>query len=227
MSPPPHRIAILGAESTGKTTLAEALAAALRGRGLRVATVAEYLREWCDAAQRTPQVHEQAAIADEQARRVLGHIGVDLVLADTTPLMTALYSQWLFGDDTLREAALNHQRLYDHTLITGLDLPWVADGLQRDGPQVREPVDRLLRAWLAEAGLPYAIVYGQGERRLANALHAIDSAARRADPLRSNAQYRIAAGRRDWRCEHCSDPECEHRLFSGLLAGRSDPGPTA
>ena len=64
------KIAILGAESTGKSSLAADLAAALREKGHSVHPLGEYLREWCDLHGRTPQPDEQAAIAHEQARRI-------------------------------------------------------------------------------------------------------------------------------------------------------------
>lgn len=213
----PLRIALLGAESTGKTRLASALAEAFTHRGRTAAVVPEVLREWCDRAGRTPQAHEQSAIAQAQARRVLEQGHVDVVLADTTPLMTAIYSHLLFGDETLYDFALAHQRLYDATLVTGLDLPWVADGLQRDGPQVREPVDALLRSALARAGVTWQVIYGRGSRRLDNALNAINSIA-------DNDLLTMGKGRKDsnpapwhWSCDSCSDPGCEHRLFTGLL----------
>ena len=64
-------IAVLGAESTGKTTLARSLADELARRtGLRAAWVPETLREWCDRTGRTPAAHEQADIAAEQHRRI-------------------------------------------------------------------------------------------------------------------------------------------------------------
>ena len=63
-------IALLGAESTGKTTLARAIADALAAEGRDVAVVPEYLREFCDTEQRTPRIDEQAAIAAEQTRRI-------------------------------------------------------------------------------------------------------------------------------------------------------------
>ena len=34
---------------------------------------------------------------------------------------------------------------------------------------------------------------------------------------RQNAQYALNEGRTPWLCEKCSDPDCEHRLFTGLL----------
>jgi hypothetical protein len=45
----------------------------------------------------------------------------------------------------------------------------VADGLQRDGPHVREPVDALVRQVLDQGGVPYRVVYGSGSQRLMNA----------------------------------------------------------
>jgi nicotinamide riboside kinase len=64
------KIAILGAECTGKTTLAQALATALCGCGDRAEWVPETLREWCRQNGHNPQAHEQHAIALTQAERV-------------------------------------------------------------------------------------------------------------------------------------------------------------
>jgi nicotinamide riboside kinase len=69
--------------------------------------------------------------------------------------------------------AVQEQRRCDLTLLTALDLPWVADGLQRDGPQVRQPVDERLRRLLAAHRLPWSLVAGQGEQRFDSALQAV------------------------------------------------------
>ncbi len=61
-------IAVLGAESTGKSTLALALAGSAGRRGPARGAVGEVLREFCDAQGRTPHQHEQAGIAAEQTR---------------------------------------------------------------------------------------------------------------------------------------------------------------
>ena len=63
-------IALLGAESTGKTTLASALAERLAADGHVAVVVPEYLREFCDRQQRTPRHDEQQGIAAEQTRRI-------------------------------------------------------------------------------------------------------------------------------------------------------------
>ncbi len=201
------KIALLGAESTGKTALSLRMAQALRERGHRVAVVPEVLREWCVREGRTPRPEEQLPIAQEQERRVdAAAAGADIVIADTTALMVAIYSAMLFDDGTLYRFALERQRAYDLTLVTGLDLPWVADGLQRDGPHVREPVDTLVREGLAKAGVPYRVVYGRDDERTRNALAPVLS-------WLGEKPAGSAATRWTWVCDKCSDPDCEHRLF--------------
>ena len=203
-------IALLGAESTGKTTLAEALVHTLRGDGRSPALVTEYLREFCDEHQRTPRQAEQAGIAHMQTRRIAdAACDVDVVVADTTALMIAVYSHKVFGDTGLYASALDAHRACDLTLVTALDLPWQADGLQRDGPQVREPVDAMLRAALARAGIGYSVVSGCGPARLTAALRAV----RHALALPPAEEESAANPRWQWVCERCGDVDCERHLL--------------
>ncbi len=224
------RISLLGAESTGKTSLSRSIAQALQAMGLNAVVVPEVLREWCDAHGRTPEQHEQAAIAQQQAERIFA-IQQGWVIADTSPLMTAVYSDLIFQDKRLYADALVHQAKFDLTLIMGLDIAWVPDGLQRDGAHVREPVDTLLRQALSEASIPFKVIYGQSEARLNAALLAIQeglgqinaelgqhlSTFKLAQTQREVAQYGLNQGKTAWRCDLCSDAACEHKLFSDLL----------
>ncbi|MDQ2927673.1 MAG: AAA family ATPase [Caldimonas sp.] len=174
---PPFVIGLLGAESTGKTTLASEIVAAMAARGRRVARVDEALREFCIEHARTPRPDEQAGIAVEQVRRIdAAAVAADVVVADTTALMIAIYSDFVFADRSLYASAEAAQRRIDLTLLTALDLPWRADGLQRDGEHVREPIDALIRAALGRAGVAFAMVSGSEGLRLASALRAIDGA---------------------------------------------------
>ena len=198
-------IAIVGAESTGKTTLATGLAEALSQKGLRVARVDEYLREFCILHGRTPHVHEQAGIALEQARRIdAASAGHDIVVADTSALMIAVYSDLIFRDTGLYADAEARQRRYRYTLLTAVDLPWEADGHMRDGAHVREPVSALVRASLARAEVPYAVVSGEGPQRLRSALAAIGHALPDDSPQRPW----------QWICERCGDADCERHLLA-------------
>jgi nicotinamide riboside kinase len=200
-------IALLGAESTGKTTLSLQLAEALREQtGLRCAVVDEHLRTWCERMQRTPQGHEQREIALEQHRRIEAAAQTqDVVIADTTAVQTAAYSH-----------------LVQATLLTAIDLPWVADGLQRDGPHVQGPVDARLRALLALRGIAWSRVTGSDAARLDHALLAVSPmlqahAGSRLSP-RAGLFSRLAERQAQWpawqtACKDCDDPQCEHRLF--------------
>ena len=217
------KIALLGAECTGKTALAQALVATLQTRGQSARCAPEVLREWCDQHDRTPQAFEQIAIAQAQAQRVLQAPTCDVLLADTTPVMTAIYSDIVLGDPSLYPFALAHHTAYDLTLVTGLDLPWVADGIQRDGPAMQRRVNARLREVLQAHGLRYSVVYGQGVQRTACALAALDQCAQQAasGPARPDP----GQARWQWVCDKCSDAQCEHLLFSSLLGSASPPAP--
>jgi len=203
-------VAIVGAESTGKSTLADSLGAALRAAGRRVAVVPEYLREFCERSGRTPLASEQPHVASEQTRRIVQAAAAhDVVIADTTALMVAVYSELVFGDASLYADALAAHQRADLTLLTALDLPWQADGLQRDGPHVREPVDARVRAALRSAGVAYGVVAGTGDARLAAALKAVQHALKTAsadDEAASNPRWQ-------WVCERCGDVDCERHLL--------------
>ena len=215
-------VALLGAESTGKTTLARTLAETFAAEGRRVALVPEYLREFCDQHARTPRQDEQADIADEQTRRIARAADThDLVIADTTALMIAVYSDTVFGDTSLYASAeAAHRQGCGLTLLTALDLPWQADGLQRDGPHVREPVDALVRAALARAGVPWSVVFGVGPARASAAL----ASARRA--LTPPADDAHGGGPRwHWHCERCGDANCERHARWPSAVHRGENGP--
>ena len=205
---PAFVIALLGAESTGKTTLATALGQTLRSAGKNTAVVTEYLREFCDQHGRTPSQAEQIHIASEQTRRIDQMAQqFEVVIADTTALMTAVYSDKVFGDRSLYTQALQSHRRVNLTLVTALDIAWQADGLQRDGPQVREPVDALIRSALHGVGLDYSVVIGQGGQRLHHAQRCVEHA------MCLNLQTREEEndGLVRWRglCERCGDAACE------------------
>ncbi|MCC2960727.1 ATP-binding protein [Massilia sp. IC2-278] len=157
------RIAILGAESSGKSTLCEALA---RRHG--TVWVPEYLREFVDTMGRVPFEGDQFGIArtqrareDAAALQARGYL-----FCDTTPLMTALYSRVYWGrvDAQLTELARSHD--YALTLVTATDTPWTPDGLQRESEEVRELVHRMVLAELQERGIPYLLVSGDLPQRI-------------------------------------------------------------
>ena len=170
----PQLICIIGAECTGKTSLARVLAE-------RCASVwvPEYLRTFCDQQQRTPTLAEQHRIVDTQLQHEAAALasakaqGQPYVFCDTAPLLTAIYSQFVFGDTALYGRAREAHRRYALTLLMEPDIPWEADGLQRDGPEVRPTIHRLLLQELGALKAPMVQVEGQGLAREKQALQAI------------------------------------------------------
>jgi len=202
-------IAVLGAESTGKSQLAATLGASLAGAGLDVVVVPELLRTFCAEHGRTPRADEQAALARAQSGRIRQAAARHaLVIADTTALMTAVYSELLFDDPSLYAESLQQQRACRLNLVMGLDLPWVADGIQRDGPRAQQAVDARLREVLQAQGLPFSVVYGAGRARADAALGVVWRCLRPPAPVADQPRWR-------WICQHCGDGACEaaaHRL---------------
>jgi nicotinamide riboside kinase len=170
----PQLICIIGAESTGKTTLARILAAHFDSPW-----VPEYLREFCDTHARTPAAGEQSLILETQhtaeltAQHCAARRESPFVFCDTAPLLTAIYSDFIFGDPSLYGRARALHSRYALTLLLATDLAWVADGLQRDGEQVREPITQMIHHELGSLAAPFVTIMGQGEDRISSAIEAL------------------------------------------------------
>jgi NadR type nicotinamide-nucleotide adenylyltransferase len=168
----PLRIAILGTASSGKTTLAAALA-----QRYGTVWVPEYLREFVDTEGRVPVEADQIHIARTQLARedAAAQHARHFLFCDTTPLMTAVYSRHYFGgiDAQLTPLADVHRDSYALTLVTASDIPWVADGLQRESEEVSVTIDRMLREELATRGIPYVQISGGPAERIAQAANAL------------------------------------------------------
>ena len=167
------RIAVVGPECTGKTTLCRDLAAHY------VTTWApEYLREWVDEhpgsdplvgyADTVEIATRHAAREDERAAAASR-----VVFFDTDALMSQIYSAWYFGRVHADLAALAKARRPDHTLLLAPDVPWIADG-QRDLPEGREAMFQLLEDALADHKRKFDVISGDWANRTERAKHVID-----------------------------------------------------
>lgn len=173
VSAQPRLICLIGAESTGKTTLAQAMAA-----HFSCPWVPEYLRQFCQSRERTPTrgeqsliletqvIHESAALVSAQAANA------PFVFCDTAPLLTAIYSDFVFNEQSLFPRARALQMRYALTLVLEPDIAWVADA-QRDGAHVRQPITRTIGRELAALNVQTAKLSGHGDARFASALKAI------------------------------------------------------
>jgi NadR type nicotinamide-nucleotide adenylyltransferase len=158
-----QRIAILGAESSGKSTLAAALA-----EHYHTLWVPEYLREFVDTHARVPREEDQYGIGlTQMARENDAALRASRFLfCDTTPLMTALYSKVYWGRVDAQLAELDSVHEYALTLVTAPDGPWVPDGLQRESEAVRQSVHALVLAHLRARGIAHTVVAGEPAQRM-------------------------------------------------------------
>lgn len=167
MTPAVQRVAVIGAECTGKTSLCQSLSLRLQGLSFE-----EPLRNWVQAHGKPPTSSEQPTLIQiqkdieacyaEQAQRDRRR----WVFCDSAPLVTAVYSQVYFNDSSLLAVALSHHRQhYGFTLLCDCDLPWQEDPGQRDGLDVQQQTHRLLVQTMQAYGLPYFLIQGQGHRR--------------------------------------------------------------
>lgn len=169
-----RKIAIVGPESTGKSSVAQHLA-----RSYKTACVPEYAREYCRNLNRNYTLQDELNIFYGQLalqRSVEPLAQHNLLFCDTTLLTVKVWCDYLFGftpDEVIQETLNMH---YDFYLLMDIDLPWEDDPL-RDFP---DPVLRkhFMEVWkkeLSALGADYQIISGLGEDRYLNAEQAIEN----------------------------------------------------
>lgn len=167
-----RRVAVVGAESAGKTTLAVRLA-----QHYTTVWVPEYGREFVDRKGALPVVEDAPQIARETIRRedALAREANRVLIADTETMHNLILARYHFGVVPEFLAALADERRFDLYLLADIDFPWVGDGLHREGPAMREEFHRQVREELERRGLPYVLISGGVEARVARAAAAIDA----------------------------------------------------
>ena len=156
-----RRVCLLGGESSGKSTLAAALAG-------------EFGTEWVPEYGRTRWeerggalgpgdmvaiARRQIALEEGAARRAWRWL-----FCDTSPLTTLLYSHALFGGAGPELEALA-ARGYDVVVLCAADFPFVQDGTRRDGAFRRSQHDWYV-AELARRGVPWVLAGGSVRERV-------------------------------------------------------------
>jgi NadR type nicotinamide-nucleotide adenylyltransferase len=165
------RVAIVGAESTGKTTLAEQLA-----RHYQTVWAPEYGRVYLDLKDSPCELEDISHIArgHMEGEERLAREANRVLILDTELIITTLWSEYFFSEcpDWVRREA--SERSYDLYLLTANDVPWIADP-QRVGPESRDTFYERLRRELGWRGRRFAVVRGGYEQRLEQAIRAVDS----------------------------------------------------
>jgi NadR type nicotinamide-nucleotide adenylyltransferase len=164
------RVCLHGAESTGKSTLAEALAARFDWQ-----VVPEYGRTYAEERGIDFTMDDLLAIAREQDRlmREAAELRPDVLLLDTDPLMTAAWAEMLFGTVPSELLGYDKAELY---LLFSPYVAWIGDGTRMFGSDgVRARFAALAEGVLARACVPYRSIGGDWNERERGAIAAIEA----------------------------------------------------
>ena len=169
-------IGIVGAESSGKTTLARALA-----RWYQSVWVEEYARSYLEAKGAQEEASDLVPIAKGQAAAIAAAIleakkkKKRLVVCDTTQLVMRIWAEVGYGfcpPALIRYWQKEQMALY---LLCAPDIPWQADPLRSmPDPLARAALCKYYKTLLDEAKRPYLSLYGCHQKRLMQATQAID-----------------------------------------------------
>jgi NadR type nicotinamide-nucleotide adenylyltransferase len=165
-------VVVIGSECTGKTTLAHELAHAYG-----TITSPEYARLYLDAKgpplladDVEPIARGQLAVEDEASA-----MASRLLFKDTDLVSTSVYARHYYGTCPrwIEDAA--RLRLGTLYLLMHPDVPWVADGAQRDRPAARQEVHALFAQVLVGYGADVTDIRGSWVERRAQARAAVDA----------------------------------------------------
>lgn len=170
------RIVLYGPESTGKTTLAKALA-----EHFDTVWVPEYARPYLEAKM---AVSGEICALDDILPIAIGQVMLEndlalqarqnLLICDTDILTTHAYSLAFYSQSPAALVeALPHQQV-DLYLLTDIDVPWEADAI-RDRPGVRQVMLDLFQQQLKQFNRPFLKVTGSIEERMHAAVLAIEA----------------------------------------------------
>ncbi len=167
----PKKIAILGPESTGKSQLAEELAA-----HYRTVFVPEYAREYLNTFGPNYVKDDLLKIAKKQFKNNIDFQkqAPEILFSDTELLVLKIWSEVKYKNvDSWILENLKKQN-FDLYLLTDIDLAWEYDPL-RENPNERSFLLKLYEKELQELKFPYVKISGQGIERTQNAIRAIEN----------------------------------------------------
>jgi HTH-type transcriptional repressor of NAD biosynthesis genes len=171
------RVCIVGAESTGKTTLAQNVS-----EHYQTNWVPEYGREYCVEKWKNGIITEDwtseefVSIAAEQSHREdqLARSANKVLICDTDPFATTIWHERYLHRCSTEVEKIANSRRYDLYILTGDEVPFVQDGL-RDGEHIRHWMHNRFIDALTETKRPWILVSGSLPERIALTIKCIDA----------------------------------------------------
>ncbi|MGB3946711.1 MAG: ATP-binding protein [Bacteroidia bacterium] len=164
------RIALIGPESTAKSTLAESLA-----KHYNTMWIQEYSREYLAGIDRKYTLDDILIIAKEQLKREQQAIAIanTFIFADTELILSKVWCEDVYKTcpNWILENIIRYK--YDLYLLTSPDIPWEED-VVRENPHRREFFFDWYKRELKLIDANYAVISGLGEERLQNCIEAIE-----------------------------------------------------
>lgn len=164
------RIAIIGPESTGKTTLARDLAAYFKTEW-----VPEYARQYLNELGREYVREDLKSIAEGQLmlERQQEEKSGSLLICDTNLIVIKVWSEHKYGKIDRWIAEQAEKRKYHFYFLTACDVPWEHDDL-RENPDDREEIFARYKSFLEKNDLPYQILEGSHKERMKKSIEIIN-----------------------------------------------------
>ncbi len=173
------KIAVVGPESTGKSSMAEALA-----KHYNTLWVPEFAREYCGKLNRAYTLEDEINMMNGQLaweNEALSKLQASprnnnsstLLFMDTTILSVKIWCDHVFKicpTEVLQEV---QKRNYDLYLLMNIDMPWEEDPL-REFPHLREHFFTVFENDLKNLVANYVVINGIGSTRLNNAIAAVE-----------------------------------------------------
>lgn len=163
------KIALLGAESTGKTTLCSELAALYHANW-----IPEYARDYVSQLNRDYTFEDIEHIANQQFNQINAEYSSKIVFFDTELIITKVWFEVVFHacPQWINEAIVKSP--INYYLLCNTDIDWIPDAVRENGGEMRNQLHAQYETILKELNLPYAIVSGAGQERIACAVRYID-----------------------------------------------------
>lgn len=165
------KIAVIGPESTGKSTLSEALAMVLH-----TVWVPEYARGYIEQLQRPYTEEDLLVMAEGQLRSEdeLAAKADKILVCDTDLYVIKVWSEHKYGRCHPWILAQIAERKYDLYVLTYIDTAWEQDP-QREHPDaaMREYFYNIYKDIVVESGVPFIEAKGEHNERLRASLQAV------------------------------------------------------